>query len=154
MADIAIGTAGALNDAASVAEGLGSTGTHISVNNCPFIYDATTVAEVVSTPTFALKLYRGMNSVTVTLITVDWDFVALYRKFAGLGVALKGIILIPGSGAPDTFSIKDGDENGSYLYSGALTVPTVLVYPGSLCRPYIDYSECTLTAGHKVTFVW
>ena len=147
MADLSIS---AVYDSSSVAE----TGTNIATVNCIGPFDGVSVAESITTPTFALKLYRGTNSVTVSLITMDWSFIEVYRNFKLTGIPLKGIIFMPGSGAPDTFVIKDGDENGSYLYAGALSANTVVVYPGSMCRPFIDFSECTLTTGHKVTFVW
>lgn len=122
----------------------------MSVN--PSINDGITVAEAVTTPTFTLKLYRGVTSVTVSAITEDWDFIQTYRQFSASGIPLKGIILMPGT--TDTFSIKDGGESGAYLYYGALAAAAVLVYPGTHVKPFIDFSECTLNTGHKITFVW
>jgi len=148
MADVDI--SGAV-ETVSVAENVSAPHSTMSVN--PSIVDAITVAEAV-TLSFTLKLYRGTNAVTVTALNQDWSFVETYRHFSSRGINLKGIILIPGSGGPDTFSIKDIDENGAYLYYGAVSAATVLVYPGSFFKPMIDYSECTLSTGHKVTFVW
>lgn len=119
----------------------------------PSVNDGITVEEAV-TIGFTLKLYRGTNSVTVTVLNQDWKMVETYKQFSGKGIPLKGIILVPGSGGPDTFVIKDTADDGSYLYAGALSATTVIVYPGSFCKPMIDYSECTLTTGHKITFVW
>ena len=125
----------------------------MSVN--PSIVDAVGVTDVVTTPVFTLKLYRGTNSVTVSAITEDWEFVETYKQFRNLGIKLKGIILIPGSGT-NVFVIKDGGENGAFLYDAAhaTTVCTVVVYPGTYVKPYIDFSLCTLTAGHSITFLW
>ena len=126
----------------------------MSVN--PSIADAVGVADVVSTaPTFTLKLYRGTNSVTVSAITEDWDFAETYKQFRNLGIKLKGIILVPGSGT-DVFVIKDGGESGALLYNAAhaTTVCTVVVYPGTYVKPFIDFSLCTLSAGHSITFLW
>ena len=126
----------------------------MSVN--PSIVDAVGVADVVSTaPAFTLKLYRGTNSVTVSAITEDWEFVETYKQFRNLGIKLKGIILVPGSGT-DVFVIKDGGESGALLYNAAhaTTVCTVVVYPGTYVKPFIDFSLCTLTAGHSITFLW
>ena len=100
------------------------------------------------------QMWRGANTATVGCLTVDYQLITHYPKFSPAGFPLKGIILIPGSGAPDTFVIKDVKDTGPYLYKAALTAATVLVYPGTLCFPYIDFSECTLTAGHLITFVW
>lgn len=149
MADVDVGT---IIDSTSAAENVSVAVSTASLN--PSVNDATSVAESVTTPTFALKLYRGTNSVTVSLITMDWSLVEAYRQFRNTGVPLKGIILIPGSGAPDTFVIMDGSDSGAYLYSAAVSATTVVVYPGSYCKPYIDFSACTLSAGHKITFVW
>lgn len=118
------------------------------------VVQAVTLTESVTTPTNTMKLYRGTQSISVSAVTEDWSFVTAYKSFAGVGIPLKGIILIPGSGAPDTFVIKDGSDSGAYLYKGALTAAAVLVYPGNNCKPYIDFSECTLTTGHVITFVW
>lgn len=147
MADIDISTP---VDTVAAAE----TGTHIAICHTVAPYDGVTVAESVTTPVMALKLYRGTQSVTVSLITMDWVFTETFRQYRNNGVPLKGIILIPGSGGPDTFCIKDGGDTGAYLYLAAVSAATVIVYPGSFCKPYIDYSECTLSAGHLVTFVW
>jgi hypothetical protein len=136
-------------DSVSIAE----TSTHIATVNCINApYDGVTLTESVTTPTFALKLYKGTNSVTVSLITMDWSLVETLRQYRSSGIPLKGIIFIPGG--TDTFSIKDLSDSGAYLYKGALAATTVLVYPGSYCKPYIDFSECSLNSGHMITFVW
>lgn len=153
MAALDIGTAGALNDGVGVADVVSTAPAISTMSVNPSINDAISVADVVTTPVFTLKLYRGTNAVTVTAITEDWDFVVAYKQFANLGIKLKGLILMPGTGT-DVFVIKDG--NGAYLYnaSHATTVCTVVVYPGTYVKPYIDFSECTLSTGHAITFLW
>jgi hypothetical protein len=150
MADVDVGT---IADGVTVADVPTAPAiSTMSVN--PSIVDAITVADVVSTvPSFTIKLYRGTNAVTVASVDQDWYLVRTYKQFASGGVKLKGIILIPGVGA-STFSIKDIDEDGAYLYYGAVSAATVIVYPGSSFKPMIDFSECSLSAGNKVTFVW
>jgi hypothetical protein len=100
------------------------------------------------------QLFRGTQAATVGGIVADYELIDSYPRFSTRGFKLKGLILIPGSGGPDTFSIKDGSDTGPYLYYAAVTAATVLVFPGTLCFPYIDASECTVTAGHLVTFLW
>jgi len=112
------------------------------------------LAEVLTVGAPNTQMWRGANTATVGCLTVDYQLITHYPKFSQAGFPLKGIILIPGSGAPDTFVIKDVKDTGPYLYKAALSAATVLVYPGTLCFPYIDFSECTLTAGHLITFVW
>ena len=147
MADVNI--AGAV-EAVGVAENVSVPAFLLEVSKV----EAITTADTLSEPSFAMKLYRGMSSITLSLITMDWSLVETLRKFASSGVKLKGMIFVPGSGAPDTFSVKDGADDGAYIYLGAVSATTVVVYPDSFCRPYVDYSECTLTAGHSITFVW
>jgi hypothetical protein len=116
--------------------------------------EAITMSESVTQPVSWFKFTKSKYSATMQLITADWSLVDQYPRYKDSGVLLKGIILIPGSGAPDTFVIMDGAADGPYLYKAALSVATVLVYPGTLCKPMIDFSECTLTTGHAITFVW
>ena len=150
MADVDISAA---VETVTVAEALTTTGMISTMSVNPSIVDAITVAENVAL-SFTLKLYRGTNAVTITGVNQDWSLVGTYKQFASKGVPLKGLVLAPGSGGPDTFVIKDIDESGAYLYAGALSATAVIVYPGTFCRPMIDFSECTLSTGHKITFVW
>jgi hypothetical protein len=121
----------------------------------PSVYQAVgAIAEAVTIGAPNTQMWRGMNTATVGCLIADYELITHYSKYSQKGFPLKGIILIPGSGGPDTFVIKDGHDAGPYLYKAAVSVATVLVYPGTLCFPYIDYSECTLTTGHLVTFVW
>jgi hypothetical protein len=138
-----------VSDAAAVAENI-TRNLHFPIS----VVQAVTVSESVTTPVMALKLSRGTSSMTVTLITQDWAFVTAQKQFAITGVPLKALVLIPGSGAADVFVIKDTSDAGAILYKGTVNAGTVVVYPGSYCKPYIDFSECTFTAGHSVTFIW
>lgn len=152
MADINIDTTDGALETVSVADVVSTAPAISTMSVNPSIYDAITVAENVSTPVFTLKLYRGAHSVTVTLVTEDWSLVDVFKQFANVGVPLKTIILIPGG--TDTFSIKDGSDVGAYLYYQAISAADVIAYSGALVKPYIDFSECSLNAGHKITFLW
>jgi len=123
----------------------------MSVN--PSVYSGVTVAEAV-TPGLAMKTVMGYCSAMASLLNADWLLSDRIKSIGSRGIPLLGIILIPGSGAPDTFSIKDGGENGPYLYKGAISAATSFILGGSFVNPFIDYSECTLTAGHSVSFSW
>ena len=147
MADVDIADA---VEAVTLAENVGTPGILVA----PVVVDAATITDVPTAPNRYFEFFRSPNAITVGLIDRDWYISDQYLKFRNAGMLLKGIILIPGSGGPDTFSIKDGSESGPYLYKAAVSAATVLVYPGTVCRPFIDYSECTLSAGHSVTFVW
>lgn len=149
MADVDVGT---IYEDVGVADVVSSAPAISTMSVNPSIYDAISVDENIDTPVFTLKLYRGTYSVTVTAVTEDWALVETYRQFANMGVPLKGMILIPGG--TDTFAIKDGSDVGSYLYYAAISAAVVIAYPGSFVKPYIDFSECTLNSGHKITFMW
>ena len=148
MADVDISAA---TDSVAVAEVLARM---MDINAKSVAQSAAAVAEALTVGAPNTQMWRGANTATVGCLTVDYQLITHYPKFSQAGFPLKGIILIPGSGAPDTFVIKDVKDTGPYLYKAALTAATVLVYPGTLCFPYIDFSECTLTAGHLITFVW
>ena len=112
------------------------------------------IAEAVTIGAFNTQMWRGANSATVGALVADYELSQHYPKYSQRGFPLKGLILIPGSGGPDTFAIKDGGDDNPYLYKAAVSAATVLVYPGTLCLPYVDYSECSLSTGHMITFVW
>jgi hypothetical protein len=113
--------------------------------------DAVAGAEV-TTPRITMML-RGVNTATVGFVDADWELIDYYPKFVDKGIPLKGIVLIPGSGGANIFVIRDG-EDGAYIYNQSITAISVVNYQGALVKPFIDFSECTLRAGHLVTFVW
>jgi hypothetical protein len=147
MADLDI----TLTDAVAGAEVIGRM---MDVNAKSVAQSAAAVAEAVTVGAPNTQLFRGTQTATVGGIVADYELIDSYPRFSPRGFKLKGLILIPGSGGPDTFSIKDGSDTGPYLYYAAVTAATVLVFPGTLCFPYIDASECTVTAGHLITFLW
>jgi len=153
MADIDISETDAV-ETVTVAEDITGSPAISTMSVDPSVVDAVSLADVPSF-THTLKLYRGMNAVTVTAINGDWALHETFRRFANPGMALKGMVFVPGSGAPDTFCIKDGSDVGAILWNGAVAAPgTTVLYPGSMCKPFIDYSACSLSAGHSITFVW
>jgi hypothetical protein len=148
MADVDISGA---TDSVAVAEVLARM---MDINARSVAQSAAAVAEALTVGAPNTQLFRGTQAATVGGILTDYELISSYPRFNTRGFKLKGLILIPGSGGPDTFSIKDGSDTGPYLYYAAVTAATVLVFPGTLCFPYIDASECTVTAGHLVTFLW
>jgi hypothetical protein len=98
-----------------------------------------------------VKFVRGTNTAMVEEVDSDWALIDKYPKYIN-GFPLKGIVFMPGSG-DSTFVVRDG-ENGPYLYNGAVTASVLVIYPGALCKPFIDYSECTLSTGNTVNFIW
>jgi hypothetical protein len=99
-----------------------------------------------------VRLVRGEYTAMIEEPASDWALLDKYPKYRN-GFPLKGIIFMPGSGGPDTFVIRDG-ENGPYLYNAAVAANTLVVYSGALCKPFIDYSECSLSSGNIINFIW
>lgn len=113
-----------------------------------------TVADVVSSvPVRNLEFFKGMKTASIGMLLTDWSIENNYT-IPNKGINLKGMVLKGGSGGSDVMVVKDGSDTGPYLYNATVATSVVLVYPGTLCKPYIDYSECTLTTGHMFTFLW
>lgn len=136
-------------DACSLAESIGKFLTIEALS----VVDTVTATENVSTPVRNLELYRSSKAISIGMLLADWDMSGNVTV-PNIGVKLKGMVLKGGSGGSDVMVIKDGSGTGPYLYNATVATTVVLVYPGTLCKPYIDYSECTLTAGHMFTFLW
>lgn len=117
------------------------------------VVDAVSVAEDVATPVRNLELFRSAKAISIGMLLGDWNMSGNV-SVPNRGISLKGMVLKGGSGGSDVMVIKDGSDTGPYLYNATVATSVVLVYPGTLCKPYIDYSECTLTAGHMFTFLW
>jgi hypothetical protein len=114
--------------------------------------DAVAAADATTTTRITMML-RGVNTATVGYIDADWELIDYYPKFVDKGIPLKGIVFIPGAGGANVFVVRDG-ENGAYIYNQSITAISVVNYPETFVKPFIDFSECTLRAGHLVTFVW
>jgi hypothetical protein len=65
---------------------------------------------------------------------------------------LYSICFKPG-GTSDELVMKDGGENGPDIFDAKVTAVTeeqIIYYGWSLKQPFLDQSECTLSAGAKV----
>ena len=145
MADMDIA---AVVDAVSVAEDVNVEGFTLPV----IVYDGISIAEAVTmskeTTVIAGKSYSG-----IVLETVDNDW-AWTDNYPGhqQGRPLIALVVIPGG--TDVFSIKDGSDAGPYIYYKSISAAETILYGGIRLRPYIDFSECTLNTGHKISFLW
>jgi hypothetical protein len=64
------------------------------------------------------------------------------------------LYVIVAGAAYDVFVIRDGSGTGPVLINETLSAQGTRVLPmGYRCRPYLNFSECTLTATSTVTFV-
>jgi len=90
-------------------------------------------------------LVSSNNKFEVNSIAADYD----YEK----SIICKAIIFMPGA-VDDVISIKDGSDTGVEvkLLSTDGEARILPLYETRLI-PYVDFSESTLSAGHKVTFL-
>lgn len=95
---------------------------------------------------------RG-NIIEVSTIATDWD----WEDASGIppnGIFLQSISFVAGSNN-DVVVIKEGSDSGPIIAQLKSTTAGVMVdvlLDGLQCRPVIDFSACTLNAGHKVIF--
>lgn len=95
--------------------------------------------------------------VQVSAMDSDFDLVAQtgYIQYATTGgVPIELILFYPGA-ANDILVIKDTAATGPVVATmkSVDAEPRVLYFRGAKIKPYLDYSECTLTSGAFVTFI-
>lgn len=103
---------------------------------------------------------RAANTVNksgciVTVSAMDSDFdLAAAGYGPGAGWRLVSIEFFGGA-ANDRLLVKDGSDTGPEMFDRTIDdvrVPAIKYFMGAEAQPLIDYSECTLSAGHKVIF--
>jgi len=92
------------------------------------------------------NLVESNGKFEINSIAADYD----YEK----SIFCKAIHFIPGA-ASDAISIKDKDDTGVKFYILS-TDGESRILPMYMTKiiPYIDFSESTLSAGHKVIFLY
>lgn len=92
------------------------------------------------------NLVESNGKFEINSIAADYDYES--------SIICKAIVFIPGA-ASDAISIKDVDDTGVKLYILSTDgEPRVLPMYLTKIVPYIDFSECTLSAGHRVVFLY
>ena len=92
---------------------------------------------------------RAQNIVELTAIDADWDD-GCYRP-------LSSIQFNPGSDGTDVLVVKDGSDSGVVLMevtADAANNESVKYFDKIPFHVYIDYSDCTLSSGHKVILIY
>lgn len=92
---------------------------------------------------------RAQNIVYLTAIDADWDD-GCYRP-------LSSIQFNPGSAGTDVLVVKDGSASGAVLMNvkaDAANNESCKYFDLTPCHVYIDYSDCTLSSGHKVILIY
>ena len=92
---------------------------------------------------------RRKNFVQLTAIDADWDD-GVYRP-------LSSIQFNSGSDGTDVLVVKDVDDSGVEIFRctcDAANDEVIKYFDGIPTHVYIDYSDCTLSSGHKVMIIY
>jgi hypothetical protein len=93
--------------------------------------------------------------VSITAIDADWAWSDTFGSTSD-GIYIEWIAFKPGA-ASDAMSISDGLATGPEIFPSvprdSVNSGQIIYYNGRKMRPVIDYSDCTLTAGHSVTIL-
>lgn len=93
------------------------------------------------------------GQLTITEIAADWDFFVSKPSHWPNKPELISLIFIPGA-ANDKLVVKEGSAAGPIQYEmlcASTDDARVYYYFGERSHIYIDFSDCTLSANHKVT---
>lgn len=89
--------------------------------------------------------------IELSSIAADWSWTSAFRAAAyPSGIKVGSIQFNPGQAA-DKLVVKDGGADGPSIFEA--TCPDTEeknLYIGSFCKPFIDFSDCVLTASHKI----
>jgi hypothetical protein len=98
----------------------------------------------------------GRQVLQVSAMDSDFNMVAQtgYTQYADGGVPIVVILFYPGA-ADDILVVKQQSASGPIITKLKSTdgEPRVMPLYGSRVKPYIDYSECTLSSGAFVVFI-
>ena len=88
-------------------------------------------------------------STSITEIDEDWQAQGFYP--------LESIQFLPGNTAADLLIVRDRTVDGAVIYylqapglKSSETGMYIKYFNGNYHQPYIDFSECVLSAGHEV----
>jgi len=98
----------------------------------------------------ATTVTKSNGFIELTAIDADWSWDDLFSGSYDNGIKVGSIQFNPGE-ASDRMVIKEGSDAGPAIFD-ALCPDTEEknLYIGTICRPVVDFSACTLSAGHKV----
>lgn len=99
----------------------------------------------------------GEDTIEISAIDSDWTWneTGSGSPYTGnsRGIKVDYIIFVPGAAADD-LSLLEEDANGGELFPN-FEVPTlqgymIYFFGGKVIKPFLDYSESTLSSGSKV----
>lgn len=89
-------------------------------------------------------------------IDSDWTWTDDFPMTEGEGIEVAEIVFTPGA-ADDKLVLLDQDANGGHIFPPVLPWDVYCerqCYPeGTYIKPFIDFSECTLSAGHNILII-
>jgi hypothetical protein len=94
------------------------------------------------------------KNIDISSIDSDWTWNQTGSPYAAEkeGIRVRHIIFMPGAIA-DKLVIKDGGSTGPSLFPPdpvSLSDSQAIDYGGEMLKPFIDYSESTLSSGSRV----
>ena len=103
----------------------------------------------------ATAAYSEYVGVTLTAIDADWTWTDdVTENVYANGIPVESMIFIPGA-ASDKIAVLEVDANGTQIFPLVEALgtqnPIVLYCRGKKLKPFIDFSESTLSSG--ATFI-
>jgi hypothetical protein len=96
----------------------------------------------------------GTEVIDISAMDSDWTWNEKGGPYTSdkEGIVVKYILFLPGA-IGDVLVIKNGSATKESLFPD-MAVPVkqanIMYYQGRMLKPFIDYSESTLSAGHRV----
>ena len=99
---------------------------------------------------------KGVNVIELSAIDSDWNYATAFPSQVR-GIRVDQIIFSGGDTDGDKLSMRDGTETGAHIFPTQAILkqggPTIVQYGGKELRPYIKFSECTLSTGHSIIII-
>lgn len=103
----------------------------------------------------SLVVARNGLVLNLSAIDIDWAWTTTFTGDIDLkGIPIRSITFKPGA-ANDILVIKSGADSGPDIFNEkCLDAASRTIYYGGARLPlYLDFSACTLSAGHKVMII-
>lgn len=106
---------------------------------------------------FSVTENEEATTVMLTSVAADWTYTGnsmMYGKY-GKGVRMDWIAFCPGTDTGDVVAIKEGSDAGPVIFPANCVNAfdqRIIYYHGARLRPVLDYSDCSLSSGHKIIF--
>ena len=100
----------------------------------------------------AATVTKGGFTINLTAIDADWTWTDSFPDKGVGGLFVNFIEFVPGA-LNDIMVIKEGDASGPvcfYANCAASAEPRILQFHGVPMKLFLDFSDCTLNAGHRV----